>query len=80
MAEQDQGLTTAAQEWDGVAERDAPPPRWWVWLFYWVVYPAWPTATAFTRGVLGYSSRGQLAVELAELGKLRAEKAKQNAR
>ena len=50
-------------------------PRWWVWIFilcviwsvgYWVVYPAWPGINKATSGVLGYSSRSEVANEIAE--------------
>ena len=30
-----------------------------VWAIgYWIVYPAWPTLTGYTKGMLGYSQRG----------------------
>lgn len=60
--------------WDGIEEYDNPMPRWWLWSFYvciiWAViymilYPAWPLVSAATSGVLGYSSRAQVAGEIA---------------
>jgi cytochrome c oxidase cbb3-type subunit 3 len=76
--------STTGHAWDGIEELNTPLPRWWVWLFcatlvwslgYWVVYPAWPTINGHTAGLFGYSSRAQVAVEIAELRKLRGEKA-----
>jgi cytochrome c oxidase cbb3-type subunit III len=69
------GQMTTGHEWDGIKELNTPLPRWWVYLFwicviwavgYWVVYPAWPTANDYTRGMFGWSSRGQLTQELKE--------------
>jgi cytochrome c oxidase cbb3-type subunit III len=77
------GSSTTGHAWDEIEELNTPLPRWWVWLFcatiawsfgYWVVYPAWPTISGYTRGLFGYSSRAQVAVELAELQKIRGEK------
>src|SRR5215475_14250114 len=74
---------TTGHEWDGIKELNTPLPRWWVWLFYatiiwaigyWVVYPAWPTLTGYTRGLLGYTNRAQVAVDLAALQQVRGEK------
>ena len=68
------GTETVGHEWDGIEELDTPMPRWWLWSFYativWAViyvilYPAWPLVTQATEGVLGWSSRGQLAEEIA---------------
>ncbi|MGO9356425.1 MAG: cytochrome-c oxidase, cbb3-type subunit III [Xanthobacteraceae bacterium] len=77
------GTVTTGHEWDGIKELNTPLPRWWVWTFYatiiwaigyWVVYPAWPTLSGYTTGMLHYSSRADVAVELAGLEKLRGEK------
>jgi cytochrome c oxidase cbb3-type subunit 3 len=76
-------LKTTGHEWDGIEELNTPLPRWWVWVFYativwaigyWVVYPAWPTISGYTRGLTGYSSRAQVAADLADLRKVRGEK------
>jgi cytochrome c oxidase cbb3-type subunit III len=78
------GTATTGHEWDGIKELNTPLPRWWVvvfyativWAFgYWVVYPAWPTITGYTAGMFGYSSRAQVATDLADLQKARGEKA-----
>jgi cytochrome c oxidase cbb3-type subunit III len=77
------GTSTTGHQWDGIKELNTPLPRWWVYTFYltiiwaigyWVVYPAWPLLTSNTRGVLNYSSRADVAVELANLEKIRGEK------
>ncbi|MGC2857014.1 cytochrome-c oxidase, cbb3-type subunit III [Novispirillum sp. DQ9] len=67
------GQSTTGHEWDGIKELNTPLPKWWVYVFYvcilwsigyWVVYPAWPTATGYTQGMFGYSSRAALEGEL----------------
>lgn len=77
------GTSTTGHEWDGIKELNTPLPRWWimtfyasiVWAFgYWIVYPAWPTISGYTTGVLGYSSRADVANELANLEKVRGDK------
>lgn len=68
------GVETVGHEWDGIEELNNPLPRWWLWTFYltifWslayvIAYPAWPLIEKGTEGVLGWTSRGQLADELA---------------
>jgi cytochrome c oxidase cbb3-type subunit 3 len=77
------GTATTGHEWDGIKELNTPLPRWWVLTFYacivwaigyWIVYPAWPLLWSNTTGILGYSSRANLAVELAGLEKIRGDK------
>lgn len=77
------GKTTTGHEWDGIKELNTPLPRWWVLTFYacivwaigyWIVYPAWPLVSGFTSGVLHYSSRAEVAVELTNLEKIRGDK------
>ena len=77
------GKTTTGHEWDGIKELNTPLPRWWVITFYlcivwavgyWIVYPAWPLVSGYTTGVLHYSSRADVAVELANLEKIRGDK------
>jgi cytochrome c oxidase cbb3-type subunit 3 len=79
--DQPTGTETVGHEWDGIEELDTPMPRWWLWTFYltiaWglvyvVLYPAWPLVTQATEGALGWSSRGQLAQEVAKEGERRA--------
>lgn len=68
------GTPTVGHEWDGIEELDTPMPRWWLWTFYltifWslvyvILFPAWPLIERATAGVLGWSSRGELAEELS---------------
>ena len=74
------GTEFVGHEWDGIEELNTPLPRWWLWTFYatiaWsavyvVLYPAWPMVEQASEGVLGWSSRGELAEEInqAELGR-----------
>jgi cytochrome c oxidase cbb3-type subunit III len=77
------GKTTTGHEWDGIKELNTPLPRWWVITFYltivwavgyWVVYPAWPLLWSHTTGILNYSTRADVVVELANLEKIRGAK------
>jgi cytochrome c oxidase cbb3-type subunit 3 len=77
------GTSTTGHEWDGIKELNTPLPRWWLITFYltivwaigyWVVYPAWPLIKSHTAGLFGYSTRADVAVELANLEKIRGEK------
>ena len=67
------GVETTGHEWDGIKELNKPLPRWWLLTFYacivwaigyWIVYPAWPTLTGYTKGMLGYSQRATVAGEI----------------
>ena len=77
------GTPTTGHEWDGIEELNTPLPRWWLWTFYativwavvyWIFYPAWPTVTGYTSGVLGYTNRAQVSADLADLQKVRGAK------
>lgn len=68
-------IGTTGHEWDGIQEYNNPLPRWWVWVFYstivfsigyWILYPAWPSLSGYTKGVLGYSNRAAVAEKLEE--------------
>lgn len=65
---------TTGHSWDGIEEFNNPLPRWWLWIFYacivwgiWysVAYPAWPGVKSATAGYLGFSTRAQVAEEIA---------------
>jgi cytochrome c oxidase cbb3-type subunit III len=77
------GTEMTGHQWDGIKELNTPLPRWWILTFYatiiwaigyWIVYPAWPLLWSNTTGLLHYSSRADVAVELANLEKIRGEK------
>lgn len=64
---------TTGHEWDGIKELDTPMPRWWLWCIYasiiwaigyWILMPTWPLINDYTKGVLGYSHRDELNLEL----------------
>jgi len=70
------GTETTGHEWDGIKELNTPLPRWWLGIFYltiawsigyWIVMPAWPTLTGYTRGVLDHSQRDAVTAEVAAL-------------
>ena len=68
------GQTTTGHSYDGIEELNTPLPRWWLWTFYatiiWgigycIAYPAWPLLTKATGGVLGYSTRAEVAADIS---------------
>lgn len=79
--DQPTGTSTTGHHWDGIKELNTPLPRWWVIMFYacivwafgyWVVYPAFPLISSNTTGILGYSSRANVEVDIDALRKIRA--------
>lgn len=73
---------TTGHVWDGIEEYDNPMPRWWLWTFYatiiWgigytIAYPAWPLVSSATAGILGYSTRAEVAAEIARVEESNAE-------
>ncbi|MFG5380916.1 cytochrome-c oxidase, cbb3-type subunit III [Yoonia sp. R2-816] len=76
------GIDTTGHSWDGIKELNNPLPRWWLWCFYltiiWgigytIAYPAWPMISGATAGVLGYSTRGEVAEDIARFEEANAE-------
>jgi cytochrome c oxidase cbb3-type subunit 3 len=66
---------TTGHEWDGIEELNKPLPKWWLYVFYatviwaigyWILYPAWPLVSGYTKGYLGYSQRERVAEDLAQ--------------
>ncbi|RME97841.1 MAG: cytochrome-c oxidase, cbb3-type subunit III [Alphaproteobacteria bacterium] len=67
------GVETTGHEWDGLKELNKPLPRWWLWVLYatiiwsvgyWIVMPAWPLLSDYTKGLFGYSQRAVVAKSL----------------
>jgi cytochrome c oxidase cbb3-type subunit III len=67
------GTDTTGHSWDGIEELNTPLPRWWLWtlylciiwgILYTIAYPAWPMASGATKGLLGWSTRANVAAEI----------------
>lgn len=67
------GTETTGHSWDGIQELNTPLPRWWLWTLYltiiWAIgyviaYPAWPMVSGATTGVLGWSTRANVAADI----------------
>lgn len=65
---------TTGHVWDGIEEYNNPLPKWWLWTFYatiiWgigytIAYPAWPLIEKATPGFLSYSTRAEVAEDIA---------------
>ena len=72
---------TTGHSWDGIEELNTPLPRWWLWTFYLTIlfaigytiaYPAWPLISGSTPGVLGASTRADVAAEIQHFDELNA--------
>ncbi|PWC44860.1 cytochrome-c oxidase, cbb3-type subunit III [Azospirillum sp. TSO22-1] len=68
------GVETTGHEWDGLKELNNPLPKWWLYIFYvciawsivyYVLYPAWPLGKTYTKGLLGWSMRQEIADNMA---------------
>ncbi len=70
------GVETTGHVWDDdIRELNKPLPRWWLLTFYatilwaigyWIAYPAWPTVSGYTKGMLGYSQRDTVARDIRD--------------
>ena len=67
------GTDTTGHSWDGIEELNTPLPRWWLWTLYlciiWAIlysiaYPAWPMVSGATKGLLGWSTRANVAADI----------------
>ena len=67
------GQSTTGHSWDGIEELNTPLPRWWLWTLYlciiWAIlysiaYPAWPMVSGATKGLLGWSTRANVAADI----------------
>lgn len=67
------GQETTGHSYDGIEELNTPLPKWWLYSFYicivWgigytIAYPAWPMINSATSGVLGWSTRADVAQEI----------------
>jgi cytochrome c oxidase cbb3-type subunit III len=76
------GVETMGHSWDGIKELNNPLPRWWLWTFYiciiWgvgytIAYPAWPLVSQATSGLLGYSTRAEVAADIARVQEANAD-------
>ena len=75
-------VNTTGHQWDGIEEYNNPLPRWWVWIFYacivWgigytIAYPAWPLINKATPGLLGFSTRANVAADIEKFKAMNGE-------
>lgn len=67
------GHMTTGHEWNGIKELNTPVPKM-VWFFlistflfsvvWWVLMPAWPLGSTYTKGILGVDQRRVVADDL----------------
>jgi len=74
------GYLTTGHEWNGITELNTPVPRA-VYVFltaaalfavaYWILMPAWPLGTTYTKGLLGIDERSAVAQATQEAARAR---------
>lgn len=84
VEERDQhtGYLTTGHDWNGIKELNRPVPKI-VWLFllstfacavlWWVLMPAWPLGTTYTRGLLGADQQMRVSEEIEQANLSRKE-------
>lgn len=75
------GTETTGHEWDGLKELNTPLPKWWLYILYasiafsvvWMIlFPAWPSLSSHTPGVLGWTRREAIREEMAVAARAQA--------
>lgn len=73
------GTDTTGHEWDGLKELNTPLPKWWLYVFvatviwaigYCVWMPSIPYFSGYFPGIGGYSTRSNVAAEIATIDQL----------
>ncbi|GAA3862388.1 cytochrome-c oxidase, cbb3-type subunit III [Celeribacter arenosi] len=76
-----QDVETTGHSWDGIEEFNNPLPKWWLYIFYaciiWgvaysIAYPAWPMVSKATSGLMGWSTRANVAAKISEFEQMNA--------
>ena len=75
------GWTTTGHEWNGITELNTPVPKL-VWFFlivtalfavgYWLLMPAFPLGSTFTKGLLGSDDRAAVTASVKQAAADRA--------
>ena len=75
------GRETTGHDWDGIKELNTPLPSWWVYVFwvciiwsigYWEVYPSFPTAHGYLKGMFNVTERSKIEETMANVTAERA--------
>lgn len=76
------GYLTTGHEWNGIKELNTPVPRAVLFFLaatvlfsvvYWILMPAWPIGTTYTKGLLGIDQRTTLARQIEDANLARAD-------
>ncbi|MDA0261461.1 MAG: cytochrome-c oxidase, cbb3-type subunit III [Proteobacteria bacterium] len=76
------GKLTTGHVWDGIKELNTPMPTGVAWIYrlavlwafvMWILMPAWPYVTDYTRGVLGYHQRVSVTNQVSAAKQERSE-------